>query len=1303
MSRQPGYQSSPARRPSGGDPQSPPNTRPLQISRPTRPTTPSNGSIVSSNPASPVGPSRPQRSELRARQISEYSLSDAASAHRPPRERKDSVSTTRSDASVHNSYSTRNGTSGTSKQKRPTRSGTANTVGSDDTELSPTSLATVMNAFQSAGVRKRTLDGDDDWDRERREAIAAEEQRQKRIQERVPGRRTNGKAKAGDVDAVLDQIKDEWEFVIDPDFNPVDLALQIIGDGTSGKDLSSFRRTKKLLSQALKGSVDKHYQAFAASLPHHTSLLGHLGMTQGQIKEARSALQEAKDSFGSKRADLVQMWTRGQTLEEMLRILDQIERLRLVPDVLESLMSEKRLLQAAVLLVRSLKTINKQDMLDIGAVADLRSYLIGQETALREILVDELHNHLYLKSFWCESRWATYTVNQQSMPRVEFEDEPLATDNLPQPSFSSGSSSPIPRVSRLSRYLHNLTLRPNDPPDDVEEQNSTSNPAISISTGIGSGLPASASVASLNSVSILPLGGNSQPQDINPESDSFTYLETLLESLAVLGKLGSALDLVAQRLPSEIFALVESTVDEVGERMEYGRRTSVLIGSGPSPHAKGHSAYFFASRPTFGDGAGTNAARALIGLPKANNEPLIDAVQLRLTALESSTKHTDHEVLRDLFWTVYSKLDAVMQGLRVVYEVANRIGSRRDFKDSSGAKPGSLFPLSEIWTPIQAEVRTLLYDYVTDEEQSAISSRNPISSINDILREGKFNRDKSKSVFRFADTDVKLSMKTLRPHEEELNRVLRDTVPGLVQGSTESAVQATLSSVGTDERLLGIDQHHRLLIKPDAFHVSVLFQPMLSFLERVVAALPSGSESARASSAVMEEFVLNVYLPQLEEKVSLLFHQAVTGTEAFLPDSSSPWLSKEPLVNASTQLMALIHSLCVMLTTSPFHRENYARLILTVVIQFYQRCSDRFHALVSSGPPTLGSESGIALGAQWAQNSELSICLSELYQVAEGDMVRRQDLCRRERRIEQDLLGEKAVGKGELVAPLRNLSALGNLYRSVAWFSTALNRLKGPLDDMVSPTSPTQTNLISAVTPHTFSLPPSFPASASDELKLPLSREMALRFHALLKTYDQLSELILHTMRVDIRCRVSHYLDLASRHGNYHIDREVGEPDPHIIDLNLELGECDDVVSTTLPEAEQRFVFEGIGSLMDQQLISTARNIRRANAFGINKIRRNMLALQQCVKTIARDPHDTEFENAKKYYNLFSLNPSEMLDGIRQGQVFTFDEYKVILDLQCGVDPGIGGKSATQATDRNYSMYVIDLHGMVIDEKSDDA
>lgn len=151
----------------------------------------------------------------------------------------------------------------------------------------------------------------------------------------------------------------------------------------------------------------------------------------------------------------------------------------------------------------------------------------------------------------------------------------------------------------------------------------------------------------------------------NPEANSFAYMETLLESLAVLGKLGSALDNVAQRLPAEIFALVESTLDEVGERAEYGRTSSMLAVNGGTGSGRNDGVYIFSSANSTA-GVGTSVA------PKAG---LLNSSCLRLAALESTAKQVDHETLKDFFWTVYSKLDAVSQGLRVVYEVVNRIGS----------------------------------------------------------------------------------------------------------------------------------------------------------------------------------------------------------------------------------------------------------------------------------------------------------------------------------------------------------------------------------------------------------------------------------------------------------------------------------------------------------------------------------------------------------------------------------------------------------------------------------------------------
>lgn len=988
--------------------------------------------------------------------------------------------------------------------------------------------------------------------------------------------------------------------------------------------------------------------------------MNHLTESQGHISSTRTSLTEAKDALASKRADLVQLWNRTQTLEEMLRVLDQIEHLKRVPDLLETLMSEKRLLQASVLLVKSLKIINKPDMLEVGAISDLRSYLNGQETALREILTDELQSHLYLKSFWCDARWSAYTPNQQNFPRGEVERDVEPTG---QTGNHMSPTSPSFHQTRLTRFLNNLALRPNDPPLDM------SNPGYHSDSGTSSIPP--------NGTSLIH-----SPANLNPESDSFAYMETLLESLAVLGKLAAALDNVSQRLPGEIFSLVETTLGEVEDRAEYGKkRTISSLNEGALDRSEG--IYVFTSRD------------AVTGMTAGVKMPLLDASTLRLSALESSSKRGDHEILRDLFWTLYSKLDAVAQGLRVLSEVANRIGSRRDYRDSSGTKPTVLFPLSEIWTPVEAEVRRLINDYLTDEQRGSALSRNPISSINEILREGRFSRDKIKPVFRFSDTDNKVTNKVLKPHEDGLIQVLKGTMPGLAPSGVGDNAQTIVTNL-TDDHLLGSDQHHRLLIRPDAFHVTVLFQPTLSFLQQVSESLPSVLESARASSTVLDEFVLKVYLPQLEEKVLDLFHDAVTGPEAFQTDPLSLRLCYEPLVKASTHLMALVNSLCAMLRTSPFHRENYSRLILGVVIQFYQRCSDRFQAL-TTGEPEIGVERRISLAAQWAQSSELHPCLSELMTTDVSEVDKQHQLCRQETHIEFGLMGRKTLVKEDLVPSIRNLAALASLYRSVSWFSSKLIALKATPEDMIVPTSPSAVEPSTGFTPTT---PYISALSASDTLQLPLSREMALRFQALLETYEQLSGLILNTIRVDLRCRTIYHLDAAMRHGSYSSHFEATEPDSHIVDLNSELVQCDEFTSASLPMNERQFVFAGLGHLMEHTLISNAHHLKLPNAFGIRKIIRNMLALQQSIKTLTNDQQHTEFERARRYYELFFLTPQEMLDGIRQRQSFSFDEYQTMLNFQCGVDPSEGEAGTANATDRKYSLYMIDLHGLEIHDSN---
>jgi exocyst complex component 4 len=235
-----------------------------------------------------------------------------------------------------------------------------------------------------------------------------------------------------------------------------------------------------------------------------------------------------------------------------------------------------------------------------------------------------------------------------AVPKVEFEDDAPSTD----PARNTSS-----RRSRLTRFLDDLALRPNESPFDANELSFRSSAFTAILSSVSS-----------NGVSAL--------QDQNPEANSFTYLETVLESLAVLGKLGSALDVVAQRLPSEIYSLIESTLEEVSERVEFNRQEATP-GSGVSSQSLGRLDAYATVLFSLSEDAGALSGIGRRTVPGRSKDGFLSASSLRLAALESTAKHADHEVIQDLFWTLYSKLDAVIQGLRVVYEVSNRIGSVR--------------------------------------------------------------------------------------------------------------------------------------------------------------------------------------------------------------------------------------------------------------------------------------------------------------------------------------------------------------------------------------------------------------------------------------------------------------------------------------------------------------------------------------------------------------------------------------------------------------------------------------------------
>jgi hypothetical protein len=104
-----------------------------------------------------------------------------------------------------------------------------------------------------------------------------------------------------------------------------------------------------------------------------------------------------------------------------------------------------------------------------------------------------------------------------------------------------------------------------------------------------------------------------------------------MESLAVLGKVQDTLDAVQNRLPIEIYALVDRTIAQVEER-----------------HL--HSA----------DSYPTKQRRSSV-------------VNIFMYSLDKADSESQNEILKDFLWTLYSKLEAVLRGHRVLEDCARRI------------------------------------------------------------------------------------------------------------------------------------------------------------------------------------------------------------------------------------------------------------------------------------------------------------------------------------------------------------------------------------------------------------------------------------------------------------------------------------------------------------------------------------------------------------------------------------------------------------------------------------------------------
>lgn len=964
--------------------------------------------------------------------------------------------------------------------------------------------------------------------------------------------------------------------MIQDDCIPVSLALQLLDNSSVGRahEYDNFRKTHLYLQDSLKGIVHEHHQGFNSSIGTFHKIQGSIQASQKRVRALKESLAASKTSLCASDPELKKLYKSSQMYDEVLQTLNELEDLRTVPDQLEARISEKRFLTAVEVLQNALRKLRKPELDDIGALSDLRSYLANQETALMDILVEELHEHLYLKSPYCQERWQNLAKNH---------------DAYNQNYGDSAAITPFHVVLDTLDLEHPVTEDPSK----------------------------------------------------NPEADTSWYIALLAESLNKLGRLENAVDTLNQRLPVELFSIVNETINDVDQRHPSSLR-------GGSSNSQG--LHIYSSRET----------------------------QMRA------------DVIYDLLWTLYGKFEAIAEGHRVFHEAVKFLARR----EGAGNNPQLLGSFRELWNLYQNEIRSLLHNYVTtdaDIYQSASSLRHgaALNGNKDAQRE---------SLFKFSEADQKSV--EMAAEYEALDSIIQTAVPGLTSTTRKSqALGKKTSLVGKESRKStaggGLDGRnpsgsYKSLVEPSVFNMSLLLPPTLVFIQRLKAIVPPGSDlAASALTSFLDNFLVNVFQPQLDETLGKLSDSVLGEVDSFQQDSDWRLVARRPVFKGTTAFFTVITAFCRMLGTIP-HDQALSALVISQMQRYYERCLAWFKALVAKSQDTNTASQDLRFSAALATTEgEIQDTIQTLWTSEALDC----ELIEKEVGLLIMRTNERPLGPGDVIQDRDVIQSLCLLYTSMKWLSTkvvGLRHITRHDTDSSQPTMPKDQNRRWTL----LNGPNEANAGQLGPVYLPMTQDTVQSFDRIVSSYEELAGTVLLTLHMEIRCRIIQSLRVAlsPETAPYVLgDREIKEPDPQILSLNAELIAYDETAVRFLRDREIAFVRNGLGLLINSYLVSKALSTQPMNLRGCERMQLNILVLQQNLKNIEAD---VDLARATKYYGLFEEGADAIVekakrDKEREGgegsypeaERFSYDELRALVELCYSVqlaDPERGVHAAAK-------------------------
>ncbi|KAJ3373708.1 hypothetical protein HDU91_006037 [Kappamyces sp. JEL0680] len=491
------------------------------------------------------------------------------------------------------------------------------------------------------------------------------------------------------------------------------------------------------------------------------------------------------------------------------------------------------------------------------------------------------------------------------------------------------------------------------------------------------------------------------------EVDSYNQIQVLLEGLFHLGTLPNAIMFIKERITLDLYHVVDRVLAEI-DHIYCKDESDTLneITEAPEDHTIFHifltTLYQRLQAVLDGHIFALSCVSQLLGVPEFDPQ-------------------YDHESKSDM-----SKS----------YQSVNSLQTGNDIQESQSSLQFELYTKRDVAVSIQNEVKALLYDYLTNADSTSTAGI-PVLAIAEMLKDGKKGlKRQMKQIFHF-----KLSP------DEDIKKAYFDACPlAGMEKAKNPKEDDQLELYGAVDRFTNvIESGHKLLITSNASNILIAYRPTLDFmfsLERKI-----GMRLANFKM-YLEDFIFNVYLPQIQEQVLVYYHANVNGIDSFQADRypDAPY----PLIKSGLCLILEMHGICRTIQCMPAHTIELVKFVEFTVKKFFEKCGSRFRSrvlveltlglLAAEDVPDERSEDEQVvetsiLSVLWAQNAELDALFSQntYLDAKEIDVEVNQGLAQKETALEFKLKGERSFHRSELLLDPKKIQNLSHLIYGMQW------------------------------------------------------------------------------------------------------------------------------------------------------------------------------------------------------------------------------------------------------------------------------